>query len=97
MSGITVIATTSNVAAALSSWNTLVQTIKSFSSGNASQDDVKQAGATFIAAASALKSSEFAQTFSGIAGFATSMANWNTDLAREGLHNSFSDRRPFTT
>ncbi|MEK7893092.1 hypothetical protein AAB992_39020 [Burkholderia contaminans] len=88
MPGIEIIETGANAATAIGAWNNLSQTIKSYTSGNATQDNVQQAAATFVAAASALNSSGLAKVFSGIAGFATSAANWQSDL---DAYNKASD------
>ncbi|HHV7525276.1 TPA: hypothetical protein ACUNF5_006835, partial [Burkholderia orbicola] len=79
MSGITVIEGASNIAATTNSWSTFLQTAKDWSTGNASASDMVKAGASFVAAASSLKTSGYGPAFSGIAGLTTGLANWSTD------------------
>ncbi|WP_143750164.1 hypothetical protein [Caballeronia ptereochthonis] len=93
MSGITTIQTSSNVAAAFGAWGTFMQTLGANRNGNASQDAVVQAGANAIAVGSALGSSQFATTFAGIAGFATSAANFKADLRTYKEAAQFGDSR----
>ncbi|SAL04340.1 hypothetical protein [Caballeronia ptereochthonis] len=90
MPGITNIQTSSNIAAAMGAWSSFTQTLNSYRKGHAEQQDVVQAGASFVTAASALSSSQFAQAFSGIGGFATSMINWGADL--QAYRQAVADR-----
>ncbi|SAK79224.1 hypothetical protein [Caballeronia ptereochthonis] len=93
MSGITTIQTSSNIATAFGAWSSFTQTLNDYRKGKAEQDAVVQAGANLAAAASALGSSQFAQTFSGIAGFATSAANFKADLRTYKEAAQFGDSR----